>query len=321
MNKKNRKKILIQIDPIEQLNAKTDSSLLLAKEALKRGHFVMYSNPLDLNIINNKIIVTVKQLKLDKGKIKYICSSESNIEISKFDIILIRQDPPFDMKYITNTYLIDLGCIRSTKKFPFIVNNPTGIRSFTEKIFPLIFEDIIPITCITSNPKIITNFLKKYKKIVIKPLYEKGGDGIFMVQKDDPNMLSIISSATNNFSEQIILQEYLNEVSKGDKRVILIDGEPVGAVNRIPSKNNFKANLHLGGTPKKTILSKKELKICSLIKPFLKKNGFFFVGIDIIGEKLTEINVTSPTGISQINKLNNTNLESIFWKKLEQKFN
>ena len=307
----NKITVLIQMDPLDSLNKETDTTYKLATEALERGFTVMSSSPEDVFFESGQISVCANKLKLKKKDLEEKIDSKV-YNLSFFDFILIRQDPPFDMSYITNTYLHSLTFKKSSKK-PFFINNPMGLRNYSEKIYPLLFKNLIPNTIISCRKETMLSFLKKYKQIVIKPLFEKGGKGVLLIKSSDKNSIDLLKTVTKNYTQMIILQEYLKEIVNGDKRVILIDGEPMGVVNRVPLKGHFRANLHLGARPMKTILTEKEIDICNKLKPSLINNGFFFVGIDIIGEKLTEINVTSPTGISQINELYNTKIEKKFW--------
>lgn len=301
------------MDPLNKINKSTDSTYLLAVESIKIGFNAMYCNPNNVSIDSKDLVVEASQLRLKNNELEIKKNTKKKIAISKFDVVLIRQDPPFNMNYITNTYLLNT---EKNKRKPFYINDPQGIRNFSEKIFPLFFKDYIPDTSITASKEVINNFLVKHKKIVVKPLYEKGGNGVFVLEYKSKNKNTIISKQTKKFSSPIILQKYLPLIIKGDKRILLINGNPVGAVNRVPLKGSFIANLHLGSHAKKTHLTKREIKICSELKPFLKKNGLFFVGIDVIGGQLTEINVTSPTGIKQINELNQTKIETLFWKEV-----
>ena len=317
---KNKKFLtLFQIDPLHKINPKTDSTYKIILQALKLNHKVMYCTPENVFIKFKETYVKAKTLESSEKNENFKIKGEiKEKKISDFDIIFIRQDPPFNMNYILNGYLIEIPKLTDNKK-PFFVNSPSGIRNFSEKIFPLLFKSIIPETTISCKKEVLEVFIKKHNKFVLKPLFDKGGNGIFLLKENDPNTNSIIQISTENFKTPVILQEFLPNIKNGDKRIILIDGEPVGAVNRSPSDGKFKANLHLGGSANKTILTKKEIAICKKIKPFLISHGLFFVGIDVIDGKLTEINVTSPTGIQQINKLNKVKIESILWKKLTEK--
>ncbi len=311
--------VIFQMDKFEKINKTTDSSYLLAKESLVRNFSTFHLLPGNVHIFENEIILDCSVLTLTKEN--EICFNEKKItkKLNDFDFFFIRQDPPFNMSYVTNTYLLELIEKREQTQKPFFVNSPTGIRNFTEKIFPLYFKNIIPKTFITKNEKLIKTIVNKYREVVVKPLYDKGGSGVDVVSTSNSSGLKTLKSITNNFTEQIIIQEFLKKVEKGDKRVILFDGVPVGCINRVPKKGSFKANLHLGGSAKITTLTKKEKEICQTIKKYLIENKLFFVGIDIIDEKLTEINVTSPTGLVQINQLYNTKIEKLFWDLLIKK--
>ena len=303
---------------LEQVNKETDSTYLLALESLKRGYKSMYCNPTEVSINQNELIVEVSDLELKNSKIQIKYSSKKIMSVSDFDVVLIRQDPPFNMEYITNSYLLSISNHKEAKK-PLFINNPEGIRNFSEKIYPLYFKKFIPDTTISSRENIIAGFIKKNKKVVVKPLYEKGGDGIFMLDEKNKNIKKIIKKSTQNYTKPLIFQKYLSAVKKGDKRILLINGRPVGCVNRVPLKGSFIANLHLGSKAKKTSLTNKEIQICKELEPSLIKNGFFFVGIDIIDQKLTEINVTSPTGIKHINELSGLKIEEEFWDEVIKK--
>ena len=307
--------ILFQMDPLEKVNKETDSTYLLALESLKRGYKSMYCNPIDVSINQNKLMIEASELELKSSEIKIKYNTKKAMSISNFDVVLIRQDPPFNMEYITNGYFLDISNHKETKR-PLFINDPRGIRNFSEKIYPLYFKKFIPNTTITCKENIISDFIKKNKKVVVKPLYEKGGDGIFMLDVKTKNLKSLIKKNTQNYTKPLIFQKYLSAVKNGDKRILLINGRPVGCVNRVPRKGSFIANLHLGSTAKKTNLTNKEIQICKELKPSLIKNGFFFVGIDVIDQKLTEINVTSPTGIKHINELSGLRIEAEFWDEV-----
>ncbi|MBH43599.1 MAG: glutathione synthase [Rickettsiales bacterium] len=313
--------VVFQMDEFEKINKKTDSTYLLAKESLIRKFSTFHLLPENVHIFENEIILDCSVLTLNKKNEVSFKERKITKKLSDFDFFFIRQDPPFNMNYITNTYLLELIKKRENIQKPFFVNSPTGIRNFTEKIFPLYFKEIIPKTFITKKEKLIKSIVNKYGKVVVKPLYDKGGTGVDVITSGDLSGTKTLKKVTNNFKEQIIIQKFLKKVQNGDKRVILFDGVPVGCINRVPQKGSFKANLHLGGTAEKTILTKKEKIICLKIKKYILKNEFFFVGLDIIDEKLTEINVTSPTGLVQINKLYNTKIEEKFWDLLIKKIN
>jgi len=311
-NKKNKKFLaLFQMDPLENLNFDSDTTINLIKEAIDRNIDVWIGHPKNLSFSNENASIVAKKVfnsNLNFGKPKIL-------KLNEIDFYFIRQDPPFDMSYLTNCYLLELH--KSFNKKPFFVNDPSGIKNFTEKIFPLYFYKLMPKSCVTEDEEIFLKMLHKYKRLVVKTLYNKGGEGV--VKVSDENKKKAINEFVElkkKYSVPVVVQEFLDGVIYGDKRVILIDGKPEGVINRIPKKGEFKANLHLGGEAKQTTLTKKEKKICMEIKKTLKKEKLFFVGIDLINEKLTEINVTSPTGIVQILNLSGIDLAKKLWQKL-----
>jgi len=301
------------MDRLSKLNLKTDTSIALIKSGMKSGIDIWISEPQDLSICENRIYTSAVNVIDENFKKK----KKEEIQLEKFDFFFIRQDPPFNMNYLSNCYLLEIH--KKNFKKPFFINDPSGIKNLTEKIFPLYFHEYMPKTMITADKRQFLKFLKKYKTVVIKPLYLKGGEGIEKVSCDKSNALRTFNTILRNFKSPLVIQKFIEKVELGDKRVILIDGYPYGVLNRVPKKGEFKANLHLGGKAEKSTLTKKEQDICKELKPILKKNKLFLVGIDLIGEKLTEINVTSPTGINQINLLYNLDLGSTVWEILKKK--
>ena len=306
-------KIALQMDPLEKLDLKGDSTFILGLEAIKRGFELYFYSPSDLIYKNNNVYAKAKILDLafENGKEIFNYGKIKVLKLSSLDIILMRQDPPFNMSYITATHILEKIASQTL-----ILNNPFHVRNAPEKIFVTEFSKFMPETLITRETNEIINFKNRNKNIIIKPLYGNGGEGVFYIKNNDTNFNVIIENFLNSNEEQFIIQSYIPEVKKGDKRIILIDGEVVGAINRIPAKNENRSNMHVGGKPIKTSLNKNDKLICETISPHLKAKGLFFVGIDVIGNYLTEINVTSPTGIREINRLNNTNIEKIFWDKV-----
>ena len=308
-----KKQIAIQMDKIENIDYKFDTSFLIGYEAQQRNYKLFYYNPNDLTIKNGNVQSTGYYLKLNLDQnnyFKYI-SEKITVDLKNFDFIFLRQDPPFDMSYITSTFILDL--LPDTTK---VINDSTAVRNTTEKLFTFNFKEFMPPTIVTKNVHEIQNFLDKFDEIITKPLYGNGGVGIhrFNNQNFNPDILE------QYLDLPIMVQKYIKEIDQGDRRLILIDGEYCGSVARIPKDGDIKANFHAGGIPKKTDLVFRDKEIIDVVGPQLVKNNLFFVGIDIIGDFLTEINVTSPTGIKQINKLNKVNLEKIFWDKLEAKY-
>jgi glutathione synthase len=309
--------IAIQMDKIEDIDINFDSSYLICLEAQKRNYDIFYYNPQDLLYNEGSVQTKGYYIELIENKKKYFkySSSKISVNLQDFKFIFIRQDPPFDMNYITSTYLLD--CLPSST---IVINNPTSIRNFSEKISAFQFKKFMPPTIIAQNTATIKDFLIKYEDIITKPLYGNGGEGVYRYTIQD-NKLKDTFNDLATLKEPLMVQKFIPEITEGDRRIILIDGQYAGSVARMPMKNSIKANFHAGGTAKKTNLVRRDKEICSAISDFLIKNQLFFAGIDVIGDYLTEINITSPTGMKQINVLNDTNLEKIFWDKLETKYN
>ena len=305
-------KVLFQMDPFNKLNIKTDSTISIIKEALNFGIKVYVNNPDDLTLKKNSVFTNCTNISLNGSKLSFGKIKRSNI--NKFDYFFIRQDPPFDLNYLTNCYLLELH--QKFNEKPRFINDPGGIKNFTEKICPIYFSDLMPKTLITSDEKIFKDTLSLKKILILKTLYNKGGEGVVKVEKKDKNSLKRFKELIEAYKVPVVIQDFVSKVSNGDKRVILIEGEPVGLINRVPKIGQYKANLHLGGKAEISVLTKKEQEICKKIKPFLLENKLIFVGIDLIDEKLSEINVTSPTGIVQIKELTGINVARILWSKL-----
>ena len=308
-----QKQIAIQMDNIETIDFEFDTSFLIGYEAQQRNYNIFYYNPNDLIIQNGDVQANGQyvKLKLDENNYFEYVSKRITVHLKNFNFIFLRQDPPFNMNYITSTYILDL-IPDSTK----VINNPTAVRNATEKLFTLNFKKFMPPTIVTNNINEIENFLENIGEIITKPLYGNGGVGIHRFDKQNFNP----DDLKQYLDLPIMVQKYIKEINQGDRRLILIDGEYCGSVARIPKDGDIKANFHAGGKAKKTDLVFRDREIIETVGPQLAKNNLFFVGIDIIGDYLTEINVTSPTGIKQINTLNNVNLEKLFWDKLEAKY-
>ena len=308
-------KIAIQMDPLESINIKSDSTYILALEAQKRGYRLFHYLPENLIYENGRVSALGNVFKLfPNKKIFFKKYQTQKIFLDDYDVILVRQDPPFNMSYITATYLLE-----KVSNKTLILNNPKSIRDNPEKLSMFNFKSVIPPTLISKNIEQCFNFQKKYKKTIIKPLYGNGGEGISKLEGINIVLKRKILKLINKYKQPIVMQKYLSEIKEGDRRIILMDGEYVGSVARIPKKGSVTANFHTGGTAKKVGLIRRDKKICNILKPFLKKNKLFFTGIDIIGNYLTEINVTSPTGIQEINRLNGARLEKFFWDRVEKK--
>ena len=311
------KKIAIQMDNIETIDLTFDTSFLLALEAQRRGYELFYYNPANLEYANGTIQASGYFIELfDKKDVyfKYLSEKKEILNLANFDVVLIRQDPPFDMNYISSTYLLE-----QLPPSTVVLNDPSSIRNAAEKIYPFQFQQYMPPTIVTQRVESIRSFIKEHLDVVTKPLYGNGGEGIFRSKLEDLT-LEGIDETKDILEEPILVQKYIPEIVEGDRRIILIDGKYVGSVARIPQPNNLKANFHAGGKPKKTDLVFRDKEICEALEEDLKEKNLFLVGIDVIGNYLTEINVTSPTGLKQINELNNVNLGKVFWDKLEVKF-
>ncbi|KPF85441.1 glutathione synthetase [alpha proteobacterium AAP38] len=309
-------KVAIQMDPIESINIDTDSSFMMALEAQRRGHALWHYHPRDLALRGNKLFAKVRpmQVRRERGNHHSMGAAEV-IDLSTMDLVLMRQDPPFDMAYITATHLLE-----HIHPKTLVVNDPAAVRNAPEKLFVTHFPDLMPPTVITSSRDEVLAARAEWKDIIVKPLFGNGGSGVFHVKPDDENLGALLETFTQLYREPIIVQKYLPEIRKGDKRIILIDGKPAGAVSRIPQDGEARANFHAGGSAGKTVLTKREQEICEAIGPTLRQQGLLFVGIDVIGDYLTEINVTSPTGIQEINRLDGSALEATLWDAMEIRF-
>ena len=239
---------------------------------------------------------------------------ERIVDLSEMDVIWLRQDPPFDMNYITSTHILD-----RLKLTTLVVNDPFWVRNYPEKLLVLDFPDLTPPTTIARDLDTIKTFKAKHKDVILKPLYGNGGAGVFRLDANDRNLTSLHELFTGFSREPLIVQKFLPDVSNGDKRVILVDGEPVGAINRVPAKGETRSNMHVGGRPEKIGLTERDLEICARIGPLLREKGQVFVGIDVIGDYLTEINVTSPTGIQELERFDGVNIAEKIWKVIEAK--
>ena len=294
-----------QMDPLESLSLEDDTTLAIIEECLSKNYNIWHFLPKDVSYINGEVMASSKIiLELNRDiQPSFKTSDLISKNLKELDLIFLRQDPPFDMSYITSTFLLEY--IEDEVK---IINKPSEVRNAPEKLFLNRWKNLTPETIITRNISEINSFRKKHKNIILKPLYGNGGNGIFFLGEKDKNFNSLIEIFLDTHPEQFILQEYLKNIKFGDKRIILINGKPEGAINRIPSENDIRANLHVGGKATRTNISNKEMEICEHIGPELIKRGLILVGIDIIGNKLTEINVTSPTGFREIKKFSNINL-------------
>ena len=308
-------KIAFQMDPIEYVDINADSTFRLAEEAQNRGHDLYVYTPNDLTFNRGKVAAKVRSINLKRKIGDHVnFGAVELLELSEFGVIWLRQDPPFDMGYITNTHLLDL-----VAKETLIVNNPFWVRNLPEKLLVLEFPDLIPDTMISRDLEEIKEFKREFKDIIVKPLYGNGGAGVFRLKEDDKNLTSLHELFSSMSSEPLIAQAFLPDVRNGDKRIILVDGSPVGAINRVPKAGEIRSNMHVGGKAEPAKLSQRDREICRAIGPTLKSKGQVFVGIDVIGEYLTEINVTSPTGIQELERFDNVNIAEMIWHAVEEK--
>ncbi|WP_107498238.1 glutathione synthase [Thalassobius sp. I31.1] len=308
-------KIAFQMDPIQSVDINGDSSFRLAEEAQARGHELFFYTPDKLAYEEGRVTArghsfTVKRVQGDHAEL----GPETVVDLADFDVVWLRQDPPFDMSYITTTHILD-----RIHPETLVVNDPFWVRNYPEKLLVLDFPDLTPPTTIARDLETLKAFKEKHGDIILKPLYGNGGAGVFRLGPDDRNMTSLHELFAGINREPLIVQKFLPVVSKGDKRVILVDGEPVGAINRVPAKGETRSNMHVGGRPEKCELTDRDREICERIGPLLKEKGQVFVGIDVIGDWLTEINVTSPTGIQELERFDGVNIAAKIWEAIEAK--
>ena len=308
--------VAIQMDPMETVDIDVDSSFVLALEAQRRGHALFHYLPRQLFFREQRVYATARALEVrrERGN-HFTLGAPQTIDLATLDIVLMRQDPPFDMSYITATHLLE-----HVHPQTLVVNDPVHVRNAPEKLFVTHFEGVMPPTLISSDRAEIVEFRKRHRDIIVKPLFGNGGAGVFHIADGDENLASLLELFTQLYREPVIVQRYIPEVRQGDKRIILIDGQAVGALNRVPAAGEARSNLHVGGTAVKAELTKRDREICEAIGPSLKRRGLVFVGIDVIGDYLTEINVTSPTGLQQINRFDNVRLEERIWDAIEERF-
>jgi len=307
--------VAIQMDPIESVNIAADSTFALALEAEARGHTLVYYHPKQLSFRDGKVTATVQPLSVRPVKGDHFTLGEpKRIDLAETDVVLLRQDPPFDMGYITNTHLLE-----RIHPGTLVVNDPREVRNAPEKLFVTTFQGLMPPTLITSDPAEIRSFRAEHGDIILKPLYGNGGAGVFRLKSDDENLGSLLEMYGTFYHQPVMVQRYLPQVRRGDKRIILIDGEFAGAINRVPAEGEARSNMHVGGRPEPVDPSARDLEICRAIGPELKARGLIFAGIDVIGDWLTEINVTSPTGIQEIKRFGGPDGASLIWDAIERR--
>ena len=306
-------KVAVQMDHVSKLNIKGDTTLALCLEAQEREFTLYQYLPDNLTFVDGKLKVLVEELKLFDDNIDFFELGEPFVDdLNSFDVVLMRQEPPFDMHYITYTHLLD-----HLDKRVRVINNPVSVRNSPEKLLVTHFIDLMPKTIISKNFSEIKEFSNKQSKVVLKPLYGKGGEGIILLEADEQMFDKKLEDFLSNEYEPIMVQEYLPIVKKGDKRIILINGEPVGCLNRVPAEGEFRSNLGVGGLPELSELSSRDIEICQRIRKTLIDYDLYFVGIDVIGGYLTEINVTCPTGVRQIKELGGPDIAKLFWDNIQ----
>ncbi|WP_370335615.1 glutathione synthase [Parvularcula marina] len=308
-------KIAVQMDPMEAVDIKGDTTFALSLEAFARGHKLWTYEAPDLRLEGEKLSVSARSIdKLSRDEGDHVrFGSRELLDLSEVDVVLVRQDPPFDMSYITACHLLE--------KLPesvMVLNDPAEIRNAPEKILVMDFPDLMPETLITADEKAIRAFRETHRDIIIKPLYGNGGAGVFRVRPDDENLASLLEMFLAGRRVPVIAQKYLKDVRKGDKRIILLDGEPVGAINRVPAEGEARSNMHVGGVAEAIDLDDRDREICARIGPVLKEKRLLLTGIDVIGGFITEINVTSPTGIQEVKRFGGADIAVMFWDWVEK---
>lgn len=306
-------KIAFQMDPIGPIDINADSTFRLAEEAQARGHELFYYTPDHLAYDEGHVTARGWPLTVQRDEGNHFTLGDAHVaDLAEYDVVWLRQDPPFDMFYITTTHLLD-----RLAPGTLVVNDPFWVRNFPEKLLILDFPDLMPPTTIARDIATIRDFKDRHGDVILKPLYGNGGAGVFLLNEADRNLTSLHELFTGFSREPLIVQKFLPDVAKGDKRVILVNGEPVGAINRVPAKGETRSNMHVGGRPEKIALSDRDREICAAIGPLLREKGQVFVGIDVIGDYLTEINVTSPTGIQELERFDGINVAAMIWEVIE----
>ncbi|MFV0302941.1 MAG: glutathione synthase [Paracoccus sp. (in: a-proteobacteria)] len=307
--------VALQMDPIEEVSIEADSTFRIGLEAQIRGHRLFQYTVDRLIFDEGRILATGRPITLRREKGNHVTFGDwDEVDMSEFDVAWLRQDPPFDMGYVTSTHLLD-----RIHPATLVVNDPFWVRNSPEKLMVLDFPDLTPPTMIARDIAAIRRFRARHGDIIVKPLYGNGGAGVFHLRPEDPNLSSLLETFAGINREPMIAQKYLPAVIKGDKRIILVDGEPVGAINRVPAAGEARSNMHVGGRPEKVGLTEREREICNVIGPVLREKGLIFTGIDVIDGWLTEINVTSPTGIQELERFDGINAAALIWDSIERR--
>ncbi|PVA07474.1 glutathione synthase [Thalassorhabdomicrobium marinisediminis] len=305
--------VAFQMDPIDAVDINADSSFRLAEEAQARGHALFYYTPDQLSYREGQVFARGQDLTVRREVGNHFAVGEMRDQnLAEVDVIWLRQDPPFDMGYITTTHILD-----RVHPETLVVNDPFWVRNYPEKLLVLDFPDLTPPTAIARDLDTLKAFRDRHGDVILKPLYGNGGAGVFKLAHADSNLASLHELFVGINREPLIIQKFLPDVSAGDKRIILVEGEPVGAINRVPAKGETRSNMHVGGRPEPVGLTDRDREICDRIGPLLREKGQIFVGIDVIGDYLTEINVTSPTGIQELERFDGTNIAAKIWEAIE----
>ncbi len=308
-------KVAVQMDPIASINIDGDSTFAMMLEAQARGHALWHYHPRDLALLGGRVVAHAQPVEVRRvtGD-HFTLGTAEELDLAAVDVVLMRQDPPFDMAYITATHILE-----HIHPKTLVVNDPAAVRNAPEKLYVTHFPDFMPETLISSDVRQIRRFREKHGDIILKPLFGNGGAGVFHLRPEDPNLNSLLEMFTERSREPLVAQRYVPDVRQGDKRIILVDGEALGAINRVPAAGEARSNMHVGGRPEPTTLTDREKEICAAIGPELKARGLIFVGIDVIGGYLTEINVTSPTGLQEVARFDGTHLEKAIWDAIESR--
>jgi glutathione synthase len=308
-------KVAVQMDPIESINIDADSTFALMLEAQARGHALWHYHVRDLALAGGRVLAQAQPVTVQRARgAHWSFGPAEELDLAQVDVVLMRQDPPFDMAYITATHILE-----HIHPKTLVVNDPAAVRNAPEKLFVTHFPELMPETLVTADRRQIMRFRERHGDIIVKPLFGNGGAGVFHLRPDDPNLNALVEMFTERSREPLVVQRYVPDVRQGDKRIILVDGEAMGAINRVPAAGEARSNMHVGGRPEPTTLTDREREICARIGPELKARGMIFVGIDVIGGYLTEINVTSPTGLQEIARFDGVHLERAIWDAIEAK--
>jgi len=308
-------KTAFQMDPIDRIDIRGDSSFAMMLEAQARGHSLFYYTPERLVYGDGRIMATGRDVQVrDTPDDHYAVSDERRVDLSSFDVIMLRQDPPFDMAYITTTFMLE-----HLMPDVLVVNDPASVRNAPEKLFSMTYPDLMPPTAIVRDLDGVRRFRAQHDDIILKPLYGNGGAAVFRLAAGDTNLGALVELFQGVFREPFVVQKYLPDVRAGDKRILLVDGEPVGAINRVPADDETRSNMHIGGRAEPAEMTQRDLEICSAIGPELKRRGLVLTGIDVIGRYLTEINVTSPTGLRELQRFGGADVAGRVWDWIERK--